>query len=237
MAQTSSAAREPSMEEILASIRRIIEDSDVARHPEPITPFPTRGEVTEFIRPVSPEAKREQDETAQSETAITAETTADFKEELTLRGTISVVSEIESHLDQEDEEPVLAAQNDDHRHDEWVPGGSSSTEADSDEKPQEGEPILNHSPLEEGSSEPAMSESEVPTMNKEHILSEITERYVATAFENLNHAVKAEPPRSFDEIAADIMRPMLQEWLDENLPSLVERLVREEIERVVRRER
>jgi cell pole-organizing protein PopZ len=28
---------------------------------------------------------------------------------------------------------------------------------------------------------------------------------------------------------------MLKQWLDENLPSLVERLVREEIERVARR--
>lgn len=33
MAQTGSAQREPSMEEILASIRRIIEDSDTARRP------------------------------------------------------------------------------------------------------------------------------------------------------------------------------------------------------------
>lgn len=31
-----------------------------------------------------------------------------------------------------------------------------------------------------------------------------------------------------------ILRPMLREWLDENLPNLVERLVREEIERVAR---
>ena len=30
---------------------------------------------------------------------------------------------------------------------------------------------------------------------------------------------------------------MLKQWLDDNLPKLVERLVREEIERVVRRPR
>ncbi len=43
------------------------------------------------------------------------------------------------------------------------------------------------------------------------------------------------PRRSFvDEIAEDMLRPMLQEWLDDNLPTLVERLVREEIERVAR---
>ena len=32
----------------------------------------------------------------------------------------------------------------------------------------------------------------------------------------------------------EILRPMLKSWLDENLPSLVERLVRAEIQRVAR---
>jgi hypothetical protein len=35
-------------------------------------------------------------------------------------------------------------------------------------------------------------------------------------------------------MAEDMLRPMLQDWLDNNLPTLVERLVREEIERVAR---
>jgi uncharacterized protein len=37
--------------------------------------------------------------------------------------------------------------------------------------------------------------------------------------------------------ARDMLRPLLKHWLDENLPSLVEKLVREEIERVARRGR
>ncbi len=49
--------------------------------------------------------------------------------------------------------------------------------------------------------------------------------------------VHSAPRRSFDEIAAELLRPMLQDWLDKNLPTLVERLVREEIERVVRGEK
>ena len=32
----------------------------------------------------------------------------------------------------------------------------------------------------------------------------------------------------------DMLRPMLKSWLDDNLPGLVERLVRAEIERVSR---
>jgi cell pole-organizing protein PopZ len=61
----------------------------------------------------------------------------------------------------------------------------------------------------------------------------VSER-VAQSFGALAQAFDAGPRRSFDEIAEDMLRPMLQEWLDDNLPTLVERLVREEIERVAR---
>ncbi|MBW3098107.1 DUF2497 domain-containing protein [Pseudohoeflea sp. DP4N28-3] len=57
---------------------------------------------------------------------------------------------------------------------------------------------------------------------------------VAQSFAALNEALEAETRRSFDEIAEDLLRPMLQAWLDDNLPTMVERLVREEIERVSR---
>ncbi len=39
------------------------------------------------------------------------------------------------------------------------------------------------------------------------------------------------------DMTRDMLQPLLKEWLDENLPSLVEKLVREEIERVARRGR
>ncbi|APG90948.1 PopZ family protein [Sinorhizobium americanum] len=66
------------------------------------------------------------------------------------------------------------------------------------------------------------------------ILSPSVGRQVARAFDDLAHAVDQGPRRSFDEIAEAMLRPMLQEWLDDNLPTLVEKLVREEIERVAR---
>ncbi len=42
------------------------------------------------------------------------------------------------------------------------------------------------------------------------------------------------PPaaRTLEEIVCDLLRPMLQTWLDENLPPLVERLARAEIGRI-----
>ena len=40
---------------------------------------------------------------------------------------------------------------------------------------------------------------------------------------------------TLEDMVRDEMRPMLKEWLDTNLPPLVERIVRAEIERVAQR--
>ena len=66
--------------------------------------------------------------------------------------------------------------------------------------------------------------------------------YAAAAPVSAPVAAKTQPmPQSpaaiagLEETAAEILRPMLRQWLDAHLPSIVERLVREEIERVSRR--
>ena len=43
--------------------------------------------------------------------------------------------------------------------------------------------------------------------------------------------------RSIEDMTQDLLKGMLRSWLDAHLPSLVEKLVREEIERVARRGR
>lgn len=78
-------------------------------------------------------------------------------------------------------------------------------------------------------SRPAVAEAE-PTS----LISVDAGQQVARSFQDLAVAIDEAERRSHDDIAADLLRPMLQEWLDENLPTLVERLVREEIERVAR---
>ena len=65
------------------------------------------------------------------------------------------------------------------------------------------------------------------------LLSPMTEEKVSRSFDELADALGGST-RSLDEIAEEMLKPMLQEWLDDNLPTLVERLVREEIERVAR---
>lgn len=66
------------------------------------------------------------------------------------------------------------------------------------------------------------------------ILSEAPGRKVAAAFGELNEAYEASRRKSLADAAEEMLQPMLQEWLDNNLPQLVERLVREEIERIAR---
>jgi uncharacterized protein len=41
--------------------------------------------------------------------------------------------------------------------------------------------------------------------------------------------------RTLEQFIEDIARPMLKEWLDENLPAIVERLVQKEIQKISRR--
>ncbi|MGO7077769.1 PopZ family protein [Rhizobium johnstonii] len=66
------------------------------------------------------------------------------------------------------------------------------------------------------------------------LLSEDAGLQISRSFEELAAAIDGAERRSLDEIAEDMLRPMLREWLVDNLPTLVERLVREEIERVAR---
>jgi len=80
-----------------------------------------------------------------------------------------------------------------------------------------------------------MGREDQPSRNEPtSLMSSMAGEQVARSFQDLALAVESAERRSFDEIAEDMLRPMLQEWLDDNLPTLVERLVREEIERVVR---
>lgn len=66
------------------------------------------------------------------------------------------------------------------------------------------------------------------------LVSAATVEQVSRSFSELAAAFDGTERRSLDEMAEDMLRPMLKDWLDDNLPTLVERLVREEIERVAR---
>jgi uncharacterized protein len=57
---------------------------------------------------------------------------------------------------------------------------------------------------------------------------------VDTAFNALGQTVLVQNARTLEDLVKEMLRPMLKSWLDDNLPILVERMVRAEIERVSR---
>jgi hypothetical protein len=83
-----------------------------------------------------------------------------------------------------------------------------------------------------------------PRPVRERILSTATSEAAAASFARLGTMPPRERPRegellmgaadrTLEEIVRETLRPLLQAWLDEHLPGIVERLVREEIARVV----
>ena len=234
-ATASNVQREPSMEEILASIRRIIEDSDTGRRPADA--FDDARAVTEEAKPAPVDASR--DEIRPSEDATTAKpsglgsgqhppfTRLDFArpaaaEEATshlpdpadwrLRRDEAATPPHVEGADRSDPEPAAAAPQSPISGDgreAGLSGGTTETRSR----------VADNSAPEAAASRPVL-------------ISEKAGLRVTAAFEELSEVFAARSKKSLDEMAEDMLRPMLQEWLDTNLPDMVERLVREEIERV-----
>lgn len=68
----------------------------------------------------------------------------------------------------------------------------------------------------------------------DQLLSSTTAAAVDNAFNSLAHTILGNNARTLEDLVKDMLRPMLKAWLDDNLPGLVERIVRSEIERVSR---
>jgi cell pole-organizing protein PopZ len=226
-------SHEPSMEEILASIRRIIADDDakappaVAEIAAPAAPAQMSApppSPMEFLRdippappppPVPPAAPVE--EAAADILELTDEMRAPEREPSAIRFT------------------TVDAQPD-------IVFAESMPEPEPAEIEPEPEP-------EPDTSDPVLLDVELPTIDPlEHARQTLTEQMemdrpllsrstsvaVDSAFASLTHTVLSQNARTLDDLVKDMLRPMLKSWLDDNLPSLVERLVRAEIERVSR---
>lgn len=205
----AGAQREPSMEEILASIRRIIEDSDTGRPESPIpaaantSAEPARNEIDAFREelqlpeaPVAVSAPKHEVHEVRQESAHVAAAPRDLiVEQPPIRTTMTPGNHPQS-------EPVQATM-----------------------------PRRDHDDVD---ALPRAQPAQALSTGKTSIISETAGRQVAAAFDELSEVFAASRRRSFDEIAEEMIRPMLQDWLDNNLPTLVEKLVREEIERIAR---
>ena len=121
-----------------------------------------------------------------------------------------------------------------------APVGASTAAAGAGKEPSSSETAVRIEPEPPRADPAAVSQSDHP---RERILSSATSGAAATAFARLG-AVPRErrtegdltigaADRTLEEIVRDTLRPLLQAWLDDHLPGIVERLVREEIARVV----
>lgn len=224
MVQSGSAQREPSMEEILASIRRIIEDSDTARPPE--EEAPAGMDVAGEAEQVEVDAFRAELDAAPTVSPVPSMANI----QATLASPPAPVASLHIHTAEitslrEDAAPVAAEQS------PAAPAQFDAAAEAEDEFDTAETAVMQDDIAQPAFQKPAVAET---TASRSSIISEQAGRQVAAAFEELSEAFAATRKRSFDDMAEEMLRPMLQDWLDNNLPTLVEKLVREEIERVAR---
>lgn len=277
MATASNVQREPSMEEILASIRRIIEDSDSGRKP---TESFTDGSIEAESREEAEAAPAVVDvfrSELRSETGSVSLTPEARTPEISRPGSRSDSAAGASRIDGTEAEGSASASpastftridftrsesarplretvqkpaetaGDWHVPADTIPtrGGGDDMGPDLARQPDrladvvsQPEPAVERKQAVESTTlataAPALSTENSEAAAKPVLVSEKTSRQVAAAFEELSGAFAARSKKSLDDMAEEMLRPMLQEWLDNNLPTLVEKLVREEIERVAR---
>lgn len=229
----NSKGQEPSMEEILASIRRIIADDESPAAPAakqaPADPKPQPPPAA----PAAPapaadaSAANSQDDIdalfASMESAPGAEAApepapADDVLELTEEMAVSEET-AQSALNADDVEFTEPAGSD------TVPSAPSDFGAPSFATRETASRFDNQN----GISASGLNSSPMNTM-----LSQQTASAVESAFNNLASTVLTNNARTLEDLVKEMLRPMLKSWLDDNLPTLVERIVRNEIERVSR---
>jgi uncharacterized protein len=221
--------QEPSMEEILASIRRIIADDDPGKNakesppkaiepaivrPAPVLapprPVPPPRPMAPPPPPVAPPPEPEEDEIdamlAQLE-ATSRQAPPPVEEE----PVPDILDLTEQMAAEEEEGPVFRT----------IDGQSDVV---FEERPPDPPPLRVVAEPPRQASDPG----------ERSLISPQTSAAVDSAFNTLAQTVLVQNGRTLEDLVKEMLRPMLKTWLDDNLPGTVERLVRAEIERVSR---
>ena len=82
--------------------------------------------------------------------------------------------------------------------------------------------------------EPQRQPPPVASAPEPDLMSSATSAAVDSAFNALAQTVLVQNARTLEDLVREMLRPLLKGWLDDNLPGMVERIVRAEIERVSR---
>ncbi len=210
-------SQEPSMEEILASIRRIIADDDANKSPPPRVAEPPKAQPEPPPQPVfsapppapppRPRVEPEpppplMEEPSPLDAANMADQASDI---LDLTESMAAVIPPPSPPN-----PPAGAMPNPVAQFRTIDGSSDVG-------------------FDEDNDKPAAAEEE-----RGRLISNATSAAVDSAFNALAQTVLVQNARTLEDLVREMLRPMLKTWLDDNLPGTVERLVRAEIERVSR---
>ena len=217
----SERRTDPSMEEILASIRKIIADDEApAPRPSPMPAAPRLRDAEEprpaaVVTPITPGASRPAGHSSFGHSSFglprpTLEPFLAAKEPTPAReSTADEPVKPEATYGQATEATVAPVAQE-------QPSASASS-ADPSAGVLAASRTAGAGPVESGA-----------------LVSAATTDSIASAFEVLTTSVALTTHETVDRHVREILRPMLRTWLDDNLPVIVEKLVRSEIERVAR---
>ncbi|MDG1273551.1 MAG: DUF2497 domain-containing protein [Alphaproteobacteria bacterium] len=196
----SETEQEPSMEEILASIRRIISDDDDQSKTEETQVDPD---------PAEPDEPIEDQETNQAPSPTDV---------------VDPVAELEVDDDDDDDEVLDLTDMD-------VADPEPLFEQQAYQVPVP--PVAAPEPPPPPSPAPQHNQDKlVSTSQASETIDEFT-KLGNKLYEDVKELPIGNGAVTLEELTRELVRPMLKEWLDQHLPITVERLVREEIERLV----
>lgn len=229
-----AAPKEPSMDEILSSIRQIIADDDAAGAPRrpsiqaapaPMQATPARpstgldrdlSDMLEDIEPLAlqPSQIVDNDDTAGfSFDSILADTEVDEAPKAVTAPQLVEAEDIAFDMSEPEPEPEI----EELPRFEPAPAPEPRLAATTS--------FAQAAPLPD------------PTLTSDlasELLEPATRAAVRSSIGKLNNMNLGTPGVTIESMMRDMLRPMLKEWLDENLPSVVERMVEKEIGRISR---
>jgi uncharacterized protein len=216
-------SQEPSMEEILASIRRIIADDDASKTaPRPAEQAAAAAAPAPAARPAPPPPAPPPTPSRVAPPEPSLDEAADPEPMAEVEDQASDILDLTEQMAAPAPKPAPQFRTID---------GSFDVSYE-EEKPAPQMPA--HQMPEARAPSPSEDDQYRGDARSNQLLSNVTSAAVDSAFNTLAQTVLVQNARTLEDLVREMLRPMLKAWLDDNLPGMVERLVRAEIERVSR---
>ena len=217
-------SQEPSMEEILASIRRIIADDDASKTaPRPAEPAAAAAAPAPAARPAPPPAPLPTPpRVAPPEPSLDEAVAADPEPMAEVEDQASDILDLTEQMAAPAPKPAPQFRT--------IDGSFDVSYEEEKAAPQ----MPAHQMPEARAPSPSEDDQYRGDARSNQLLSNVTSAAVDSAFNTLAQTVLVQNARTLEDLVREMLRPMLKAWLDDNLPGMVERLVRAEIERVSR---